>query len=755
MRGKYKNSIYYVIIGIIICAGIGFIINYSIFMNKNYITQYNGFMLESVSDTHNLLSRNLSYMNNTVMTIKMSDEVKAWAKATEWSDMHLQAINVQKKIKQETIYNNDLKFKIAITFLDDRELVVTANLTSQKYLFFEQMGLKREEINRIYEEMKSSISKSVMSKSTNSEGEDYIHYFTKFNYNQVELLYITSISEKAILEFLKDTRGDYYIFNSEEILFQEDDVKYEVQDIHEEVLGNYNQIKEVSSAEEDKIYKYQGKRIIVKPIEEVEWVLAYIYELEFVEFEGLLVGICCIMVAAIILALLIGKLTTNKLYRPVKQLLDDIVNQDAIKGQEKIENQDKIGDKAIDNEFEYISSYNKRIQEDNSALYKVIADNKAIIKEKFYKDLIHGIKAYKKEAYREFSEADKLYRVALIEFETVGERLEDEFTFEIKGSIKKKTAILENMEYINIDYKSCALIIIGELEIKEIRKSILQIIKEVEVVDTLKVKIALGHLVEDMDSLGESFLKAKQIIEYRNAFPNRMILTEQDVQQLDFTTSTFPIKVENKLITGVLHGDKEVLELLDRLIKDNLEGMHQSVYHKKNFVLAMVVTINRIFDQMSVTPQSYLKEGYGDYLSLYEEYNEEVADKLRKIFGIIATEVKVQEVQSKKDMSDQMLEYIYTHYPEDIMLEDMAATLNISVKYCSVLFKRVTGENFKTVLNRYRIERAKELLEGETIKVSEVATLVGFNSPNTFIRVFNQYVGMSPGAYQEQSAKRA
>ncbi len=64
--------------------------------------------------------------------------------------------------------------------------------------------------------------------------------------------------------------------------------------------------------------------------------------------------------------------------------------------------------------------------------------------------------------------------------------------------------------------------------------------------------------------------------------------------------------------------------------------------------------------------------------------------------------------------------------------------------------KKAVGENYKNYLNSYRIEKAKAIVYANThIKVSILGKQVGFNSANTFIRVFTKYTGMTPKAFAE------
>ena len=85
------------------------------------------------------------------------------------------------------------------------------------------------------------------------------------------------------------------------------------------------------------------------------------------------------------------------------------------------------------------------------------------------------------------------------------------------------------------------------------------------------------------------------------------------------------------------------------------------------------------------------------------------------------------------------------------MLNDLADYLNISPKYCGIVFKQLSDNKFKDFLNRYRIDRSKEILEQDpSIKIVDLSAMVGFNSSNSFIRVFNKYVGITPKAYQDR-----
>jgi YesN/AraC family two-component response regulator len=54
------------------------------------------------------------------------------------------------------------------------------------------------------------------------------------------------------------------------------------------------------------------------------------------------------------------------------------------------------------------------------------------------------------------------------------------------------------------------------------------------------------------------------------------------------------------------------------------------------------------------------------------------------------------------------------------------------------------------MLNRFRIQRACELLKTSDASITEIAIQVGFYDPSYFGRVFSKRTSLSPKAYREQ-----
>ena len=80
--------------------------------------------------------------------------------------------------------------------------------------------------------------------------------------------------------------------------------------------------------------------------------------------------------------------------------------------------------------------------------------------------------------------------------------------------------------------------------------------------------------------------------------------------------------------------------------------------------------------------------------------------------------------------------------------DEAAATCHLSPAYFSSYFKRSTGLGFVDWLNRLRVNKAINLLEGTELKVTHIALEVGFNNTATFNQCFRKFTGRTPSDYR-------
>ncbi len=90
---------------------------------------------------------------------------------------------------------------------------------------------------------------------------------------------------------------------------------------------------------------------------------------------------------------------------------------------------------------------------------------------------------------------------------------------------------------------------------------------------------------------------------------------------------------------------------------------------------------------------------------------------------------------------------VENHYRERITLTQAARLCNMSRNYFCRFYRTVTGTSFLDYLNKFRINRAKELIIDGDLTRTQVAYQVGYNNLGYFYRAFRKYVHLSPGEY--------
>lgn len=114
---------------------------------------------------------------------------------------------------------------------------------------------------------------------------------------------------------------------------------------------------------------------------------------------------------------------------------------------------------------------------------------------------------------------------------------------------------------------------------------------------------------------------------------------------------------------------------------------------------------------------------------------------LSAILGSFLTQVTFD---STPGIGEKLLDHISLHSTEELTLNSLAAEFGYEPHYLSRIIGRLTGMNFRSLVNACRIEHAKELLK-QSSTITEAALSSGFGSLRTFDRVFKESVGMSPG----------
>lgn len=98
----------------------------------------------------------------------------------------------------------------------------------------------------------------------------------------------------------------------------------------------------------------------------------------------------------------------------------------------------------------------------------------------------------------------------------------------------------------------------------------------------------------------------------------------------------------------------------------------------------------------------------------------------------------------------KFLQYISEHYGEDLSLDKLAASANVSKSECLRCFKASVQTTPYKYLMEYRLSKAAELLKNSDKPIGNIADSVGFRQISHFGKCFREKTGLSPRDYRKQ-----
>lgn len=128
-----------------------------------------------------------------------------------------------------------------------------------------------------------------------------------------------------------------------------------------------------------------------------------------------------------------------------------------------------------------------------------------------------------------------------------------------------------------------------------------------------------------------------------------------------------------------------------------------------------------------------------------------LALKLRELFLLISRSLsrKVSDTGQQQAIMEEAVRYFNENYYRNIEIQTYASQLHMSTCWFIRSFRQYMGMPPLKYLTTIRTNRAKELLEGTAYTISEVGSIVGYDNPLYFSRIFRNETGMSPKQYRK------
>lgn len=253
-------------------------------------------------------------------------------------------------------------------------------------------------------------------------------------------------------------------------------------------------------------------------------------------------------------------------------------------------------------------------------------------------------------------------------------------------------------------------------------------------------------LGEQASELKDAYQSALHVFKKRNLVEKKKIVTLNDIASHDMIHL---LHYAQEFMWAIKSGSSEQIDAILLSIFQPLEKAHS-------------MTIEQVQDwenQFEYFSQNVLKEyeideridlykglnywnedGTFSFPKFKEEKKKEFQDLIQKLIDV--------KYQKEKNSIQHIEAYLRQHYQEDINLQKISDRFFLSREYISRKFKQEYHETLTDYLTKIRMEKAKELLENQHLKIYEIAYNVGYQNEKYFSKVFKKFVGVTPNEYR-------
>lgn len=271
---------------------------------------------------------------------------------------------------------------------------------------------------------------------------------------------------------------------------------------------------------------------------------------------------------------------------------------------------------------------------------------------------------------------------------------------------------------------------------------------------------AIGHPVSRIRELKESLAEAERVFACRYLKEWNQIVGSEGIPENGSENT--------ELNVGSLEVAKLDRKILDGFLKTGLRGQASS-FVDEYFASLGEKNIQSLLFRQYVTMDAYLTAvsvlesiGYdsdefvarcGDFKDM-ETVFQTVAHTKKYLVHLIETTIDFREAVSKGSNGSLLKaarSYIEQNFDnEDISLNTVASSVNLSPNYFSTVFSQEMGMTFIEYLTRVRMEKAKELLRGSSMKTAEIAYAVGYKDSHYFSYLFKKTQHCTPREFKSQ-----
>lgn len=271
---------------------------------------------------------------------------------------------------------------------------------------------------------------------------------------------------------------------------------------------------------------------------------------------------------------------------------------------------------------------------------------------------------------------------------------------------------------------------------------------------------AIGHPVSRIRELKESVAEAERVFACRylkewNQIVGSEGIPENGSENTELNVGSLEVaKLDRKILEGFLKTGLrgQASSFMDEYFASLGEKNIQSLLFRQYVTMDAYLTAVSVLESIGYDSDEFVAR-CGDFKDM-ETVFQTVEHTKKYLVHLIETTIDFREAVSKGSNSSLLKaarNYIEQNFDnEEISLNTVASTVNLSPNYFSTVFSQEMGMTFIEYLTRVRMEKAKELLRSSSMKTAEIAYAVGYKDSHYFSYLFKKTQHCTPREFKSQ-----
>ena len=468
-----------------------------------------------------------------------------------------------------------------------------------------------------------------------------------------------------------------------------------------------------------------------------------------------IIGVSLTILAIVTAVILLCRLLTHILYRPVGEL-EQYVTSVVAEKRDAVERTD---------EFSRIRNSVGQIVNERRGLQEMIAQQQKILQEQFLVRAVRGGLTSKEvtDGQKEFMlETFKCYRMLacmiMLEDETEADSSLGQEAVSLMAVRQMPVKLKQRMTAQPFCYEGRIMIIVGGQE----EAALLETVEQIQGEMKEYIREQFGYMV--ITGVSCVFPKLKYLRTACNecmealrntGSGNQGELTYYDkISKNDGIIDSYDFVLESAMVKAVDGGNREeAAELADKFV-NSLNNRCIRHYDRSLYLYRLVVSVLSLLTDAGLSVNQVYGEDFRAEDPLIQIQYIYESDRLKqyleqKIILPAIDALHQYRYDSSSDILRRVIDLIHDT-KGDITMGECAEQLNYHPSYLWKVIKLERNTTFTDLVNEEKIEEAKQLLAHSDYSVAEIAERLHYSNSQNFIRFFSKYAKTTPGKYRKE-----